>query len=674
MAVLQMQRICICGLKKERKQILELLQRRGVIEISDVIPEDSVFQKADVSTAKTVLEKNINAAKDALQVLDNYAPEKKPALSMLIGRSEVSSELYDAFGGKHDSILHTVNRINTLSKKIAENKAELLKLQTQVEMILPWVGLDIPMNFSGTKSTNGFIGTLPDTWTLEMIYEKLADVTPLNVEIISSSREQTCIFVLCRKEKTDSVSEVLRTIGFSYPNSITDTAATDQIKEIEDQMAQARMAIVISEEEIESYKGQREDIQFLLDYETLRAEKYEVISHLVQSKKVFILTGFIPEIEAKDISEELSKKFEVAVELEQPDENEDVPILLQNNGFASPLESTVEAFSPPGKGEIDPTMIMSLFYYALFGLMLSDAGYGAIIALGCAFGLIKFKKTMEDSMKKTLRMYLFCGISTVFWGVMFGSYFGDIVDVITETFIGQKITVPPLWFFPVNEPMRMLTFSLIIGMIHIFAGLAMKFYLCLRNKDYKALLYDVIFWMVLLISSVVILVSMQMVKDIFGIQLSVPVTIVKISTVLALLSAVGIIATNGRESKNPFKRFLKGAYALYGISGYLSDVLSYCRLLALGLATGVIGNVINKMAGMVAGSFIGIIFFVVIMVGGHTLNLGINALGAYVHTNRLQYVEFFGKFYEGGGRKFNPFNMKTKYYKFKEKMNYGRDI
>ena len=147
----------------------------------------------------------------------------------------------------------------------------------------------------------------------------------------------------------------------------------------------------------------------------------------------------------------------------------------------------------------------------------------------------------------------------------------------------------------------------------------------------------------------------------------IPSAMKKVSVIVAIVAAGIIVLTNGRESKNPFKRFLKGAYALYGITSYLSDVLSYSRLLALGLATSIIGSVINKMAPMTANiTLIGPFIFIVIVIFGHLLNVAINLLGAYVHTNRLQYVEFFGKFYEGGGRSFHPFNMKTKYYKVKE--------
>jgi V/A-type H+-transporting ATPase subunit I len=403
----------------------------------------------------------------------------------------------------------------------------------------------------------------------------------------------------------------------------------------------------------------------------MRVQKYEVIGHLLQSRKLFILTGFIPEKESQKLMKEISRSFEAAVEVEQIPDGEDSPVLLQNNGFSNPLEGIVESYSPPAKGEVDPTMVMSLFYYLLFGLMLSDAGYGAIIAAGCAIGLAKYKDTMEENMRRTLKMYLFCGLSTIFWGIMFGSYFGDLVDVVTNTFFGKKVTIPPLWFFPVNEPMRMLTFSMLLGIIHLLTGLGMKFYMAAKQKDYKTLFYDAVLWFILLISSVFILISMKMVTEILGISFILPSVVGNTAAILAVLSAVGIILTNGRESKNPFKRFLKGLYALYGITGYLSDVLSYSRLLALGLATGVIATVINQMAAMAGGGTLGFIPFSIIILFGHTLNIGINALGAYVHTNRLQYVEFFGKFYSGGGRKFQPYRIKTKYYRFKEENKNG---
>ncbi len=669
MAVLQMQRILICSLKKDRKPILELLQRRGVVEITDALPEDSIFQKSDVTTVKNSLERNIASAKDAIEILDTYLNEKKSMLAPLYGLKEADMDEYSAFREKHDAIVQTANKIILLSKKIAECQAEILKLDTQVEILVPWTALDVPVSFSGTKYTKAYIGTLPKQWILEDIYSKLMDHSPLHVDIISSSKDQTCIFVLCKKEKAEVVYEALRGMEFALPGFSFDLNPSRQIIELKKQIAQAQKEIDQSVEQMKMFQKQKDDLQFLYDYETMRLEKYDAIGHLLQSKNVFFLSGYIAEKDAMALSKELSEKYQIVINFEEPDVEEETPVLLKNNVFSEPLEGIVNAYSPPGNGEIDPTMIMSLFYYLLFGLMLGDAGYGAVMVIACAAAIVKFGKRMESTVKNTLRMYLFCGISTLFWGVLFSSYFGDIVDVVSETYFRHKISIPPIWFVPMNEPMRMLTFAMALGVIHLFTGLAIKLYLLLKKKDFKAVIYDVVFWFMLLISCLLLLLSMPMIVELLGVSFRVPSSVANIAGILAILSAIGIVLTNGRESKNPFKRFLKGLYALYGISGYLSDVLSYSRLLALGLATSVIATVINKMAAMAGGkSIFGIIPFVIIVLAGHTMNLAINALGAYVHTNRLQYVEFFGKFYEGGGRLFAPFSNKTKYYKIKEKM------
>ncbi len=669
MAVLQMKRLYLCALKKDRKKILELLQRRGVLEIIDLQPEDRVFQKFDSTVAKSSLEKTIAVVKDAYDILNMYAPEQKSMLSFLNGRKEISLDEMDSFIQKNETVARIANRIISLSKEISETKNEIIRLETQIEILTPWVTFDIPMDFRGTKHTASYIGTVPYPISFEELDQKLSEVSPVSIEIISASKDQTCIFVLCKREKSDVLYEVLRSMEFSYPSIMFDKSPAQQLMQLNKAIEQARASISKAEEEIRSYANKRDELLFLQDFSTIRAEKYDAIGHLVESKNVFLLSGFIAARDVASITDELNSKFLLSVELEQPEEEEDVPVLLQNNGFSEPLEGIVNAYSPPGKGEVDPTMVMSLFYYLLYGLMLSDAGYGAIMAIACGFALIKSGKRMEKNWINYCKMYLFCGISAVFWGVLFSSYFGDVVDVVSETYFGHKVTIAPLWFLPMNEPMRMLTFSMLLGLIHLFTGLGMKLYQLLRKKDYKSMLYDVIFWFVLLGGAIVYLLSMQMMVEILGISFRVPGNVANIAGLFAILAAIGIVLTNGRESKNPFKRFLKGLYALYGISGYLSDVLSYSRLLALGLATGVIGMVINKMASMAGGGkVIGPFIFVIIFIIGHTLNLGINALGAYVHTNRLHYVEFFGKFYEGSGRLFAPFSNKTKYYKIKEKM------
>jgi len=671
MAKVQMQRIYIYALNKDRKPVLERLQRFGAVEVSDFTPEDDIFGKTDVSKAISGFERNIATSVEAVQIIERYVRPKKSLLASLAGKKDVSLEEYEAFKGRYNHTVETANRVVSYAKKIAELKAEILRLEAQAEMLMPWTSLDIPLNFSGTRHTRAFIGCLPREWSLEALYAELAEFMPLNIDIISSSKEQTCIFVLCHKTKADAVYEALRRMDFSHPGLSSGKSPAEQLNAIRQELNEKRRAVSEAEKAITDLARFRDDLLLLQDYERIRADKYDVIGRLAQSRNVFILSGYIPSRDISRLEAELTKNYLVAVEYEEPAEDEDVPVLLKNNWFARPLEGVLEGFSLPGKTELDPTMAMALFYYMLFGIMLSDAGYGLIMTLACGFALLKYRNTMEPSLKNSITMFFYCGISTVFWGFMFGSFFGDVVDVIASVYFGvtELPVLKPLWFVPMDKPMAMLTFSMALGLVHLMFGLMMKVYQLIKQKDYISIIYDALSWFCLVISCTVLLLSMEMIADSFNLDLTIPPLVAKISAVVAVISALIIIATNGRESRNPFKRFLKGLYALYGISGYLSDVLSYSRLLALGLATGVICNVVNKMASMAGGSsVVGTIIFIIILLVGHALNIAINVLGAYVHTIRLSYVEFFGKFYEGGGKAFNPFNMKTKYYKVKERI------
>lgn len=669
MSVLPMKRIMICALKKDRKQILELLQRQGVIEIDHAVQEDSVFQKTDMSSYRAAFEKNAVAARQALDILDNYVPEKKSMLSMLEGRKSLSPEEYEAYVEKRDEIMTAVHRLLTLSKQIAENQANIPKLEAQIEALTPWLGFDLPLDFTGTRKTAAFIGTLPNLVSMEEIYAQLAEYAPdvdgIDVNVVSSSEEQTCIFLVCAGKDGEAVEEALRKMSFARP-PITGIVPSAQKKTLESQLEELKRSTEAVKTEIASYADKREAVKFIVDYFTMRADKYDVLGGLVQSRRTFVLTGYIPECDAPKLESLLNARFDLAVEYETPGEEEDVPILLHNNGFAAPVEGVIESYSLPGKGEVDPSAAVACFYYLFFGLMFSDAAYGLIMVIACGYALLRFK-SMESGLKKTVKMFLYCGISTVFWGVLFGGFFGDAVKVVAETFFGRTdISIPALWFEPVNNPMKMLVFSFAFGIIHLFVGLGIKLYTCVKHGQIKDAIYDVVFWYMLVGGGIVYLLTMSMFTDMLGIPFVLPAAVGTVAAVCAGIAAVGIILTSGRESRSWGKRILKGLYGLYNVSGYLSDILSYSRLLALGLATGVIATVFNKMGSMVGKGIPGVIVFILVFLVGHVMNIGVNILGAYVHTNRLQYVEFFGKFYEGGGRKFAPFNTNTKYFKIKE--------
>ncbi len=679
MAVLRMRRLGICARKKDRKQILELLQRRGVVDIDTDAAEDEVFQKADTSKARAGFEREIQLAEHALEILQQYVPEQKGMFSSLEGKEQVSLDSLRQMERTHKAVMEKARRLDALSREIADGETEKKKLENERESLEPWKTLGVPMDFAGTKRTCALTGTLPGVWSEERLCERieaiLADSSGYFAEVVSADSAQSRVFILTGKQEALRLEEALRTEGFARPpradlpqtagaeeGRLLPAAEQEKLTERIRALEQKREGV---EHEIVSLAASREELKLAADYYRMRLEKYAILGSLLQSKSTFLVTGYVPEREADTLVKELTESFTLAAELSAPTDAEEPPVLLANRTVPSSFEGVVAAFGLPGKGEIDPTTIMSACYIFLFGLMLSDAAYGFIVFAACLAALLKFPR-MEEGMRKSLRMFMYCGISTIFWGVMFGSYFGDVVDVVSRTFFGKEITIPPLWFIPLNDPMKMLVFSMLFGVIHLFLGLGMKGYMLLRDKKYLDFVCDVVFWYLLLLGLILILLPSGMFESISQMQFNFPPALNLAAKLMAVGGAAGILLMSGRGRKNWLLRVALGAYDLYGVTSWLSDVLSYSRLLALGLATGVIGSVINSMGAMLGGGIVGVIGFTLVFLIGHSINIGINLLGAYVHTNRLQYVEFFGKFYEGGGRPFNPFCIKTNYVEIKE--------
>ena len=319
-----------------------------------------------------------------------------------------------------------------------------------------------------------------------------------------------------------------------------------------------------------------------------------------------------------------------------------------------------------------PCSVMAIFYYVLFGMMLSDACYGLIMVLGCGIVLHKFRHTMESGMKKSLTMFLYSGISTMFWGVMFGGYFGDAVTVIAQTFFHSDFTLEPVWFNPVNNPMLLLVFSLLLGVIHLFTGLGVQFYQLIKQKKWLDAIYDVVFWYLLVGGLIIYMLSTPLVTSMLTLTFMLPAMVGNVGAILAVIGAVGIIATAGRSSRSIGKRLLKGLYGLYGISSWLSDILSYSRLLALGLATGVIASVFNQMGAMAGGGIVGAIFFLVVFVIGHSLNIASQPDGGPMCTPTVcNTSNSLASFMRAADKNSPPFHSKPNFSPLRRNINYG---
>ena len=669
MAVLQMQRVSICALKKDRKSILEKLQSMGILEISQVADEDDAFSRMDTMNARVSFEKKANIADQALDVLDGYAPESKSMFASLEGKKLIGSSRFQSAVADKEKIMDTAADLIQTSKVIAEKKAAILKLENQIESLTPYLSLEVPMNYSGTKKVAMFIGTMAAETQLQDVYSTLAEQLPeveaVDIQIISSDQDAVYLAVLCMREDAAKVEEVLRSAGFARPAQLSEEVPAVKTQELKESIQQLNNEIKEQEDKIKSCAEERERLRYISDYFRMRAEKYEVLGTLPQSQRTFVISGYTAKKFVPALEKAIGANYDCVMDVEEVGEEEEVPTILQNNSFSRSWEGIVESYGLPKRGEFDPTTIMSFFYVFFFGMMLSDAAYGAIVAIACFVLLKKFPR-MSPGMYQSIKLFMFCGISTVIWGILFGGYFGDIVDVVSAKFFGTTITPAALWFIPLNDPMKLLVYSLLFGVIHLFVGLGIKGYVCIKDKQYMDFFCDVVLWFCLVVGLILMLLPSSLFASIAQTEIVFPDAVNLMAKVLAIFGAVGIVLMSGRGTKNPGIRLALGAYDLYNITGWLSDVLSYSRLLALGLATGVIASVINQMGSMVPNNIFGIIAFILIFVVGHSLNLAINLLGAYVHTNRLQFVEFFGKFYEGGGKPFEPFCADTKYVDIKE--------
>ena len=671
MAVVEMQKISISAHRSNRKAILETLQKLEVIQVVEADLDETGLRHKNTADARATFEKNADLADQALAILDKYVPEKQGMLSGLAGKELIDDASFDKVVESQQDCMAVARKIVRNEKEISECSGNILKNENQKESLVPWMNLDVPMSFTGTDKTAAFIGSVQGVCDEAQVYalikEKTEGIEELSVTVLSSESDMTNIFVLCLKEAREKVESALRSLGFAKPPQavlgVPKKVAEDLDRDTEKQKTESERV----KKGIEEYAGSREDLRVVSDYYRTRAEKYRLLGTIPQTRKAFFIEGWVPAESAEAVAKLLTEKYGAVVDYEEKKEGETEPTLLRNNKFSRNYEPVLASYGLPQHGKVDPTTIMSFFYMFFFGMMLSDAGYGLLMVIGCGIALLKFPR-MAQGMKKMITMFFWCGVSTVFWGIMFGGFFGDVIDVVAKTFFGytgDKI-VKPLWFDPLTSPMRLLIWCMLFGIIHLFFGLGIKGYQYLKDGDIVGFVSDIIAWYAFLIGLILMLLPTDLFANIAQMQFNFPPFVAPLAKGLAIGGMVVILLMSGRANKNWGLRIALGAYDIYGVTGWLSDALSYSRLLALGLATGVIASVINTMAAMVGEGkgIIGLIIFFIIFIIGSVLNFAINLLGAYVHTNRLQYVEFFGKFYDGGGEPFEPFETKTKYIEF----------
>ena len=650
MSVSKMKKLTVFAHKQEESEIIKRLVRLRCVDVSPTENAQALSCAVyNCDRQRAALESSVADINEAMTVLNKY---QKRAGGIFKSKSAVNSDAFIRDGYEKQARFTVSETLATVARQNAV-KAEIGRAETIAASAVPYMEHDLPLGFSETEYTDVLLGVLPSTTDLRTLGHRLADIGAV-ARILLSDNTGIYVSVICHKNDTPDITSALMEYGFIKSSfKGVDKTAKAYIAEMKKRVADLQEEYASLDDKLSALADNLCSVEILYDIEQTDLNCTLAKQKMVSTESVVMLTGWIPEpCKAKVCA--LLDKYDCAYDLAEPEANENPPILLKNNGFASNFEWVLGMYSYPAYGRFDPTFIMSICYFVIFGIMFADAGYGLLLILGCLGGLKLLKPS--EGMERFLKMFAYCGISCIVFGVLFGAYFGDLPLAIMKNMMGiPEAELPNLallgssaanlaiLFDPLQNPMGFLIVSLGIGAVHLIAGMAVKFViLCREGQAIDAILDIGAYWA--LFAGI-------------GLLFVVPA----VGKWVLIGSAALIVLTHGRQEKNIVMKFLKGLLGLYDLISYASDLLSYSRILALGLAAGVIAQVVNILATMMGPSVVGFIVLVLAFIVGHLLNMVINVLGTFVHTSRLQYIEFFNKFYEDGGVAFEPVTPSDKY-------------
>lgn len=655
-----MDKIKILGLLKEKASVLQFLQKQGVVELIETGVSGSEFSselstQADISDQRLTLQiqeeeilKNQIRLNSAIQTLETkYANVPQESTDFRISINDLLS-----VKKRESEILDLLDEMKSAEERKIDLAAEREQIQREQDILQDWRQVEIDLQQTSTQRTLVFLGRLEKS-ALSELEQELTEFSIGETAILTLDSGDTfdLTAVIALREHELTINQLLQQHDFKYL-PIRKKGTPNQIYRSNERKINKIDRIVVElETKIKSIAARRLDFCLLSDYYAVTLEYHSASKIPTDTLYTFSLEGFIPRKVSGKVKKNLEDDFTVFVEIIELKPEDEYPILLKNKPFAGSFQTILEMFGAPSTREIDPTPGLAPFTFMFFGMMLSDVGYGLLLTICCAYLIWKKKIDTSTESGQLVRMLFLCGISSTLWGFVFGGFFGDMLTLMSD----NKIAFPCLWFNPMDEPQKLLIWSMIFGVIHLFGGMIMKIINEIKFGKISNIFFDTIPWFFIIIGLGLMLGGSSLNIAIFDIG--------EIGKWLAIVGAAIVLLFAGRAKKNIFSRLITGIGGLYGVINYLGDILSYTRVLALVLATSVIATVVNFLASMVSGGIIGWIFAVVILVGGHLLNLALSGLSAYVHSSRLQYVEFFGQFFEGGGRFFKPLNYKTNYLK-----------
>ncbi len=639
MAIVKMKKLRVMAMANRRDTLLDQMLRLGCVEISEpdeklADPAWSALLRRDTS-ALAEAKSELAAANTALDALKRYAGAKD---GLFIQRRPIQQEEFLG-DGTVTKAQEVSGRINAALQEISRLQGEENRLLSRKAGLEPWVSLDMPLELNRTAHVVFRQGVFPGAVEIGPVSNALAGAdAAAELYEVSGDKQQKYCLLICHRADEEKTLELLRPYGFSVTafQGLEGTAAQN-VAALDQELAANRKLRQETEASIAACGPEKEALQVYVDRLATENAKHANAERPMTDGTILFFEGWAPEENLSQV-QTLLEQYDCAWEASDPTEEDtpNVPVKLKNNWFTKPLNMVTEMYSLPSYDNVDPNPLMAPFFVLFYGIMMADMGYGLLMFL--AGTVVAKKYRPKGTMGHMMGLLQLCGVSTFIWGAITGGFFGDFltqaVSILTK---GQSTFELPSLFTPLNDTLMILVGSMALGLVQIITGMAISFVRKVKaGKVLDAVFEEVTWWVVFV-----------------GIGLmAAGITNLVLYAGIVLIVAGPLITGQGLGK-------IMGIFgSLYNhVTGYFGDILSYARLMALMLAGSVIAQVFNTL-GAIPGIFP---IFLIISLAGNALNFALNLLGCYVHDLRLQCLEYFGKFYEDGGKPFRPLAIDTKF-------------
>lgn len=637
MAVARMRKVTIFAFQRARENVLKTLRDLEIMHVTATKEGLGAFDSDD----------SINKLAAVSAYMSEFNPMKKGFIEMFTGQKpEISADEFERVVKEQD--------VDSLHRKLVQRGEqknsiahELAQIRAAREVLLPWEGLDVPLRDVGpTRTTDSFLAVVPSSTWEETFGGLLSQA--VHWEVLWQQGSRTGLWIIAFADESSRVRSLVSSAGGSlvdFQSVLVDLRedlglAADILERLN---ARETTLKAQSEEILAMDRSDSEDLIHVLalaDHYADAKNLEDVGERLSKTRYTLMVEGYVKEKDVPALREAMSQFEEVYVVDEEPENVEEVPVYLENHPIIRPFEVITNIFGFPRYDEVDPTPVLAPFFWVFFGICLGDAVYGILLSLGAWY----FLRTQKLSDDKLVKLLMYSGISTFFAGALMGSWLGDLPSVFFAGSLFDRLTGKIALINPVDDPLTLLVISVALGIFQIWVGIIMKMYTTIKEGDVKEGILSHGSWVLFLPG-----LAGTVLGKMGVITMGLPYYVM-------IAGALMVMYSSSRGQKIVLLKPFAGVFGFYDIVGYFSDALSYSRLLALGLASAIIGVVVNKMADLVSGMIPivgwGLVPFV--LLGGHLFNLVINVLGSFIHSGRLQFVEFFTKFFEGGGRQFKP--------------------